>query len=97
MLSMMGILSDKEIYDQQKLLINLQSTLVVKVQSKLGDYAWEVPCEFSVGDLTELVNIATNQVGNLQCDSNLIDHRLMLGFVRLYVWRKIDLLTLELI
>ena len=97
MLSIMDMLTDKEISEQQKLLLNLRSTLVVKVQSKLGDFAWEVPCEFTGNDLVDLVRIKTNQQGRMHCNSAELDLRLMLGFVRLYVWRQPDLLTIELL
>lgn len=97
MLSIIDMLTDKEISDQQKVLLNLKSTLVVKVHSLLGDYAWEVPCEFTVNDLVDLVRIATGQQGMIACDENLIDPRLMLGFVKLYVWRKDDVLTVKLV
>ena len=97
MLSVMDMMTDKEISEQQKLLLNLRSTLVVKVQSKLGDFAWEVPCEFTGKDLVDLVRISTNQQGIMYCNSVEIDLRLMLGFVRSYVWRKADLLTVEMI
>jgi hypothetical protein len=97
MLSIIDMLTDTELAEQQKLLINLQSTLVVKVQSKLGDCAWEVPCEFTVKDLLDLVYLVTAQKGTIHCNGNDLDPRLMLGFVRLYLWRKTDMVSVELI
>ena len=95
-LSILDMMTDEEIFEQQKRLINLQSTLVVKVVTKIGEHAWEVSCEFTVSDLVDLVFIATNEKGKIFCNGSQLDPRLMLGFVRLYIWRKIDLLTLEL-
>jgi hypothetical protein len=97
MLSIIDMLTDAEMEEQQRLLINLQSTLVVKVVSNLGEHAWEVPCEFTVNDLLDLVYLITNQKGSIACAGSTLDARFMLGFVRLYIWRKIDMLTLELI
>ena len=91
------MLTDSEIAEQQKLLLNLKSTLVVKVRTSKADYAWEVSCEFTVNDLVDLVFLITSQKGSVYCNESLLDNRLMLGFVRLFIWRKIDMLTVELI
>ncbi|OMJ79282.1 hypothetical protein SteCoe_20751 [Stentor coeruleus] len=97
MLGIIDLLTDEEMDEQQRTLVNLKSTLVVKVISKLGEHAWEVPCGFTVNDLKDLVCMMTSQTGTFMCDGSMLDTRLMLGFVRLYIWRKIDLLTVELI
>ena len=39
MISIMDMLTDSEIAEQQKLLLNLKSTLVVKVRTSKADYA----------------------------------------------------------
>jgi hypothetical protein len=97
MLSIIDMLSDSEIDEQQRLLLNLNSTLVVKVKTKSQEMAWEVPSEFTVKDLKDLVDKMVNVRGEVTCDGGMLDSRLMLGFVRLYIWRKNDMLTIELI
>lgn len=96
MIGIIDMLTDAEMDEQQRTLINLQSTLVVKVISEVGQYAWEVPSEFTVNDLKDLVFMITKQAGNFMCNGNTLDTRLMLGFVRLYIWRKSDILTVNL-
>ncbi|OMJ72808.1 hypothetical protein SteCoe_28672 [Stentor coeruleus] len=96
MIGIIDMLTDTEMDEQQRTLINLQSTLVVKVITEFEQYAWEVPCEFTVNDLKDLVFTITKQAGNFVCNGNPLDTRLMLGFVRLYIWRKSDILTVNL-
>lgn len=96
-LSIIDMLSDSELDQQQRLLINVQSTLVVKVKITIDELAWEVPCEFTVKDLMDLIEMVTKKRGEIFCNGELLDTRFMLGFVRLYIWRKNDMLTVELI
>lgn len=96
-LSIIDMLSDSELDQQQRLLINVQSTLVVKVRLTIDELAWEVPCEFTVKDLMDLIEMVARKKGEIYCNGELLDTRFMLGFVRLYIWRKNDMLTVELI
>ena len=97
MLNIIDMLSDSEVDEQQRLLLNLNSTLVVKVRVKTQELAWEVPCEFTVKDLKDLVSQMADANGEVVCDGGCLDPRLMLGFVRLFIWRKNDMLTVEVI
>jgi len=97
MLSILDMLSDSEMDQQQRLLVNVHSTLVVKVKIKFEELAWEVPCEFTVKDLMDLIEMVTKKKGEISCNGSSLDLRFMLGFVRLYIWRKNDMLTVELI
>lgn len=97
MLSILDMLSDSEMDQQQRLLVNVHSTLVVKVNIGFEQLAWEVPCEFTVKDLMDLIEMVTKTKGEIFCNGSSLDLRFMLGFVRLYIWRKNDMLTVELI
>lgn len=97
MLNIIDLLTDAEIYEQQRLMLSLKSTLVVKVQTRSREMAWEVATEFTVSDLSDLVTSITNEKGSLFCNGTELDNRLMLGYVRSYIWRNIDIFTIELV
>lgn len=79
----------------QSVLLGPAKTVAFQVQGESELLAWEVPVQFTVGDVRELLQWKAHLSGGVCCRGFHLADELMLGFVQLYLWRSRDTLELE--
>lgn len=95
-ISMLSSLQENEINNKQKELFNHRKTVVFKVNIETLSFGFEVPGEFKIIDVFDLVFRKCQRNGTLYCRKLEINENLMLGFVEAFIWREPNIMTLNL-